>query len=86
MIEFNPYNMYDILYGGPTYGDIYICSYLGNKVGDLYGYLYLYNFYYELVLSHILYCCAVCDLYFFFIYSQLFTSHNRFSISDGRGI
>ena len=34
MIGFNPYNIYVILYGTPTYVDSSICPYLGNWVED----------------------------------------------------
>ena len=34
LIGLNPYNVYVLLYGAPTYGDISIFPYLGYSIGD----------------------------------------------------
>ena len=33
VIEFNPSNVYALLYGAPEYCEIYICPYLGYRIG-----------------------------------------------------
>ena len=44
VIGFNPYNVYALLYVTQTYGEIYICTYLGYWVGALYGSTYFVVF------------------------------------------
>ena len=44
VIGFNPYNVYALLYGTPTYGEIYIFTHLGYWIGALYGSTYFVVF------------------------------------------
>ena len=69
VIGFNPYNLYELFYGALIYGVISICTYLGYWIGYFYGSSCIYilfnsHFYHILVISHVLYICAVCKFIF----------------------
>ena len=62
-IEFNPSNIYVLLYNAPAYSNSSICPKLGNQLGSLVHILVFFLSYFALVRSPVLYNDVVCDFF-----------------------